>query len=217
MAAAAAISASMAGDVFDGARALGRAHQHVQARQHGVGDLHLGFDVRAAEALAHDALDALAHLGVVAVARHVHEAGVEAFEAVAAREQAHAAPLVEIDDAAHDGDEFADGRLEQFVAREGLDDVDHGLGVVALRRQAEVLDDRVELAAQQRNLRRRLVIGARSPQAEEAMLAGHLAGSVEGLHADVVEVASAMHGGRRVGLGEHQQFGRARLAAQMAR
>ena len=109
----------------------------------------------------------------------------------------------------------ADGRLEQLVARKGLDDVDHGLGVVALRRQAEVRDHRVELAPQQRDFRGRLVIGARGPQAEEAMLAGDLAGGVEGLHADVVEITAAMHGRRRVRLGEHQQFGRARLAAQV--
>ena len=47
------------------------------------------------------------------------------------------------------------------------------------------------------------------------MLAGDLAGGVEGLHADVVEITAAMHGRRRVRLGEHQQLGRARLAAQM--
>ena len=47
------------------------------------------------------------------------------------------------------------------------------------------------------------------------MLAGDLAARVEGLDADVVEVAAAMHGGRRVRLGEHQQLGRARLAAQV--
>ena len=85
-------------------RALRRAHQHVQAREHRIGDLHLRFDVRAAEALAHDALDALAHFGVVAVARHVDEAGIEALVAVAAREQAHAAALVQVDDAAHDAE-----------------------------------------------------------------------------------------------------------------
>ena len=142
---------------------------------------------------AHDAFDALAHLGVVAVARHVHQAGIETLVAVASHEQAHAAAFVEIDDAAHDGDELGRRRLEQFVAREGLDDVDHGLGVVALRRQAEMLDHRVELAAQQRNLRGRRVIGARGPQAEKAMFAGDIAGGIEGLDADVVEITGAMH------------------------
>ncbi len=55
---------------------------------------------------AHDALDAFAHFGVVSVARHVDEAGIEALEAVAAHEQPHAAALVEIDDAAHAGDQL---------------------------------------------------------------------------------------------------------------
>ena len=45
-------------------------------------------------------------------------------------------------------------RLEQLVARKGLDDVDDGLGVVALRGQPEVLDDALELAPQQRDFAR---------------------------------------------------------------
>ena len=143
------------GDVVHRARALRRAHQQVQAREVRIRDLHLRFHVRAAEALAHDAFDALAHLGVVAIARHVDQAGIEAPVGVAAREQAHASAFVEIDDAAHAGDQLRGRHLEQFVAREVLDDVHHGLGVVALRRQVEVLDHRVELAPQQRNFRGR--------------------------------------------------------------
>jgi len=130
-------------------------HQQVQARQRGIGDLHLGLDMRRAEARANDAFDALAHLGVVAIARHVHEARIETLVAVAAHEQADAAALVQVDDAAHDGDEFGRWCLEQLVARESLDDVDHCLGVMALRRQTEVFDHRIELAPQQRNVRRR--------------------------------------------------------------
>ena len=205
-----------AGDVVHRRRTGLRVHQQVQARQRGIGDLHLRLDMRRAEARANDAFDALAHLGVVAVARHVHQAGIETFVAVAAHEQPDAAAFVQIDDAAHDGDELGRRRLEQLVAREGLDDVDHRLGVVALRRQAEMFDHRVELAPQQRNVRRRRVIGARGPQAEEAMFTGDIAGGIEGLDADVIDVAGAMHRRGGVRLGEHQQVGRARLAPQVS-
>ena len=41
------------------------------------------------------------------------------------------------------------------------------------------------------------------------------AGGIEGLDADVVQVAGAVHGRRRIGLGEHQQVGFARLAAHL--
>ncbi len=165
----------------------------------------------------HDAFDAFAYLGVVAVARHVDQAGIETLVGIAAREQAHAPALVEIDDAAHAGDQFRGRHLEQFVAREVLDDVHHGLGVVALRRQVEVLDHRIELAPQQRDLGRRRVIRARGPQAEKTMLAVDAAGGIEGLDAHVVEITRAVHGRRRIGLGEHQQVGLARLVAQMTR
>ena len=53
----------------------------------GVGYLHLGFELRAAEAIEHDLLDALAHFGVVAVARHVDEQRVEALKWIAPRKQ----------------------------------------------------------------------------------------------------------------------------------
>ena len=204
VAAAAAMACSMAPMSSHGRRALRRAHQQVQSCQHGIRDLHLAFHVRAVETFAHDAFDALAHLGVVAVARHEHQAGVEALVAVTPHEQTHAAALVEVDDAADDRDELGGRCLEQFVARKGLDHVDHGLGVVALRGQAEVRDDRIELAPEQRDLGRRLVIGARSPQSEKAMLAGDVALRVEGLDAHVVEIAAAMHRRGCVRLGEHQ-------------
>ena len=204
-------------DIFHGRRALRRAHQQVQPGEHGIRDLHLAFHVGAREAIAHDSLDTFAHFGVVAVARHEHEAGVETLIAVTPDEQAHSATFVQIDDAAHDGDEFGGRSLKKLVARKRLDDIDHGLRVVALRGQAEVRDHRIELAAEQGNFRGRLVVGARSPQAEESVFTRDLAFGVEGLDAHVVQVAAAMHGGGRVGLGQHQQFRRARLSPQMTR
>ena len=113
-----------------------RAHQHVQPREHGLRQRHLRFDRRAAEGLERELLDALARLRVVAVARHVDEAGIEAAERVAAHEQAHLRALVEVHDAAHDADEVRHGRLEQLVARERLERVHERLVVVARGLQA---------------------------------------------------------------------------------
>jgi len=48
------------------------------------------------------------------------------------------------------------------------------------------------------------------------MFTGDIAGGIEGLDADVIDVTGAMHGGGGVRLGEHQQVGRARLAPQMS-
>ncbi len=191
-------------------------HQQMKSRQRGIGDLHLGLDVSRAESRANDAFDALAHFGVVAVARHVHQAGIETFVAVAAHEQPDAAAFVQIDDATHDGDELGSRSLEQLVAREGFDDIDHRLGVMALRWQPEMFDHRIELAPQERNVRRRRVVGARRPQAEEAMFTGDIAGGIEGLDADVIDVTGTMNGRGGVRLGEHQQVGCTRLAPQVS-
>ena len=129
-----------------------RAHEHVQPREHGLRQRHLRLDRRAAEGLERELLDALARLRVVAVARHVDEAGVEAPERVAAHEQAHLGALVEVHDAADHADEVRHRRLEQLVAREGLERVHERLVVVARGLQAEVVDDALHLVAQHRDL-----------------------------------------------------------------
>ena len=192
------------------------AHQHVHACVVGSGDQRLALDLGAAEAIAHDLLDALAHLGVVAVARHVDQAGVEAVVRVAAHQQPHGAPLVQVDDAAHDADQLRHARLEEFVARIGLQRVEGGLAVVAGRIQAEMFDDVVDLAAQDRNVARAAVVGGGGPQSEEAVFAADAAAPVEGLHAHVVQVFAAVHGRRGVRLGDDQQLRLARLVAHVA-
>ncbi len=50
------------------------AHYHVHARVARAGDLRLALDAGAGEALERNLLDALAHFGVVTIARHVHQA-----------------------------------------------------------------------------------------------------------------------------------------------
>ena len=124
--------------------------------------------------------------------------------------------LVEVDDAAHDPDQVRHRRLEQLVAREGLERVHQRLVVVARRLEPEMSDDALDLVPQHRNLARALAVGRRSPQADEAALAGHPAARVEGLDADVVEVGRAVDGRDRVRLGDDQRLRRTREGANLA-
>jgi hypothetical protein len=197
------------------ARGVG-AHQQVQARERRLGDLHLRLERLAAELLEQDRLDALAGLGVVAVARHVQQAGEEALVRIAAQQQAHAAPLVQVDDPAERLHEFRHRRLEQFVARVRLEHVHQGLAVVAHRRNAEMVDHALHLVPQQRDRARARAVGGRREQADEPLLARDLAARVAGLHADVVEVRGAVHGRDGVGLGDHECGNLAGLAAHLA-
>ena len=110
--------------------------------------------MRAAEALEHDLLDALADLGVVAVARDVDEERIKTLEGIAAHEQPHRAAFVQVDDAAGDADQILHRRLEELIARIRFEHVHYGLGVVTLRIKAEVTDNALDLLAQHRNLAR---------------------------------------------------------------
>ena len=107
--------------------------------------------------------------------------------------------------------------LEELVARIVLQHRQQVLVHVAVLAEARALDHARDLAAQQRHLARIGVVRRRGVEAHEAALAHDLARGVEALHADVVEVAGAVHGGARVGLGEHQQARLARERAQLRR
>jgi hypothetical protein len=148
----------------------------------------------------------VAHVRGVAVARHVHHARAEAAKGIVAHQQAHRTPFVQVDDGTHDADQLRHARLEQLVARIGLEHVDDGLGVMALRRETEMRHHLLDLAPQQRHLARRTVIRRGRPQTEKAMLAGHAAGAVEFLHADVVEVGAAVHRRQRGSLRQDQRM-----------
>ncbi len=88
------------------------AHDDMHARMNGAGDLHLRFDARAPESIEDDLLDPLPYLGAVTISRHVDEAGIEPMEWIAASQQAHGAPLIQIDDPTHDTDEVVHVCLE---------------------------------------------------------------------------------------------------------
>src|SRR6185437_2160541 len=157
------------GNIDLASRGLG-AHHHVYARMARAGDLHLTLDRLAGESLEHDLLDALAHLGVVAVARHIHQAGVEALVGIASRQQTDRAALVEIHDAAGDADQIIDARLKELITRIGLEHVEHGLAVVTVRIETKVLDHAIDFPPQHGDVTRAAVIGGRSPEAQEPVL-----------------------------------------------
>src|SRR5262249_5626196 len=141
---------------------------------------------------------------------------VEPVERVAPRKQADRAPLVEIDDSANDSDEVFNVRLEQLIARVGLEHVEYGLAVVSGRVESEILDDSRDFPAQHGNVTGTAVVGARRPQPEKAVLADDAALRVESLETDVVEILAPVHGCGRVGFGDDEHFAIARTRAHLA-
>jgi len=180
------------------------AHGEVDAGQDDVAELDVELGAGAGVGGHQDALEADAQLGRIGFARRIDQARNEAVEGVAADEEAQPLPLAQRQDAQRRLVEFVVGDLEQVVARVGLEDVVQGLGQVPARRQAGAAGDGLHLAAQQWRLRHARAVGGGSEQADETVLANHLAGGVVALDADVIGVAGAVHGGARVGLGDDQ-------------
>ena len=179
------------GDVVLRDRARLRVDDDVEARQHRLGDARRVVDARPAERLLEDLLDPLPVLGVEALARQVDEAGEEAAERVPADEQPHAPALAEVEDAERGLEELVLRDLEQLVARIGLEDLDERLVVVAAAQEPRPLDHALRLAPEHGDLPRARAVGGVRVEPEEAPLAGDLAGRVEALDADVVEVRRA--------------------------
>ena len=90
-------------------------------------------------------------------------------------EQPHPLALAKPEDADRDLEQVVGVDLHQQVARQGLEDVDQALGVMAVGGEAGVVHDVVELVAQQRDLPRAGLVGGGGVQAEEPALADHLA------------------------------------------
>ena len=166
----------------------------------------------AADPLLHDLLHALAQERVVAVARHVDQARDVASERIAVHEQGDVRPLLQAQHAHRRRQQVVLRHAEQLVARQRLEDVQQRLAVMAGGRQARPDDDVAHLAAQQRDVARRAVVGDRGEQPDEQPLADHLAVLVEPLHPDRVELHRAVHGRAPVRLVHHQEL---RLAQEV--
>ena len=109
------------------------------------------------------------------------------------------------------------GDLEQLVARVRLEDLDHRLVVVAAGQEAGAVEHGLHLPPQQRDLPRARAVDGVGEEAEEAALRLHLAGFVEPLDADVVEIGRPVHGRPRVRLGQVEQGLLARELAHLRR
>ena len=160
----------------------------------------------------------VAERGVEALARREHQAGGEAADGVAAGEQRHAPPLLQLQDAQHVVVERVLVDLEQLVARIGFEDGEQRLAVVAVHVEARAPQDGVDAAAQQRHVVHRGVIGGRREQADQAALAGDAAVGVVGLDDHAVHRPAAMDQRGAVGLDDQDVAGAAgearhRLAA----
>ena len=164
-----------------------------------------------------DLCDLHARIGVEALARHEDQARIEAAEQVAADEDAGLAPVAQAQDPQRRLEQVFLVDLEELVARVILQHREQVLVHVAVLPEARALDHRGDLAAKQRHLARLRVIRGRRVQAHETALARDPARGIEALHADVVEVSRAMHGGARVGLREHEQLRIARQGAKLRR
>ncbi len=159
----------------------------------------------AVQLLLEDRRDPLADRCVVAVTRQIDQARPEPAIGVAAEEQLELATLAGLHHRRGDRGELLDGRLEDLVARIGLQDVHHRLACVAHRVIARQLEHATRLVTGKRDVIDRLGVGRRGEQAEEPTLADHLALLVELLDPDVVQVHRAVHGRLGVRLGEHEQ------------
>ena len=144
---------------------------------------------------------------VIALARDIDEHRHEAVEAVAPRQHAHARPLVELQDRERNLIKRLVVDLEQLVARIGLQHVDQRLAGMALRVEAGAADDVIDLAPQIGNGAGRAGVGGRGEQTAKSVLADQLAGGVEALDADIVELHAAVHTRAHRRLGDDQHPG----------
>ena len=158
-------------------------------------------DEGAAEIIADPHADA----AVVAFARNEYQHRHETVEAVAPRQHAHARPFVELQDGEREAIERVFVDLEQFVARIMLQHVGQRLAGMTVGIEAGALLDARDLAAEIRNAVRGARIGGGGEQPDDALFADQIAGFVETLDADIVEIHAPMHARMNVGLGDDQK------------
>ena len=151
-------------------------------------------------------LQAQAQLGRHAVARHRHHDGHVAVGGVPAHGERDALRLLGARRRDDLGAQRLDGGLEQLVARERLERGDGCLVVVRALDQALGLDDRVQLAAQERRARGLLEVDERGEQADHAQQAGERAVGPQDAHRHVVHASAPVHARDAVRLADHEQI-----------
>ena len=191
------------------------ADDEVQPGQHRLGVPGGEVDAGAVELFLEDVDDPQPDTGGVAVARQVDERRVVAAVLVLAQVQPQPAALLEVEHAGDDGAQLVGRGLEQLVARVRLQDLEQVAAVVAVGREPGAPQHFLDLAAHDRDAPDALRVRGAREEAEEAALADDVALGVELLHADVVEVRGAVHGGAAVGLGQYEDLVLAGLGARV--
>src|SRR5207244_763232 len=139
-------------------------------------------------------------------ARHIDEAGDKALERVAPDEQRDALAFLQVEDADRDLEQFLFADLEQFVAREGVENVQQRLAVMAVWRQTGAPYRVLDLEPQQRDRPRAAAVGERGEQPGKQPDANDLAIPAKAADADRVHQRVTMNRGAPVGLGDQQQL-----------
>ncbi len=187
-------------------RAAGRADEEMDARQHRLVEMGVERRQAAGEGALQDLSKAAPQRRVVALARGVDETGDKAFERIAPHEQRDPLPLLKVENADRDVEQLVGVALEQLVARQGVEDVEQGLAVVARRRQPGALEDLADLLPQQRDRPRVAAVGSRGEQPEKEPDADDLAAAAKTAHPDRVHMRPAVHRRAPVRLGDDEQF-----------
>src|SRR4030095_4067497 len=162
--------------------------------------MHVEFRAGAVERPHQNRFPLLPQLGSVIFARREDEGRHEAPEGIAPHEEPEALPFSQMENAHHDRVQVVVARLQELVARIGLDDIDERLSGVTSGGETRARDYLGRLAPEQRNVGRLRAVCSRGVETEEAMLAAHLPFCIEALDADVVEITGSMYGRARIGL-----------------
>ena len=170
----------------------------MNAGQHRLRQVHGELRGGALQVSLEDLGHARARVGVVVLARQENQARVEAPVDVAPDEDAHLAAIAEAQYAERRLQQRVLVDLEELVPRVLLQHGEEVLVHVAVRPEAGALHHARDALAQQRHLARVGVVSRGRIEPDETALADHLAGGVEALHADVVEVAGPMDGRARI-------------------
>ena len=179
--------------------------QHeMAAHQDGLGKVGGELRLLGVEGSAQDALDFLALLGGVAVARDVHHAVDELAVDVAPHEQAGLAPLLDAVDRGHGVVQVLHAGLEQLVAREQLQHPHQLAALVVGGVEVRLLQHLLHLAPQNGNQLGAHGVHRRGVQADQAVLADDGAGVVEDLDLDVVGIGEPVHPRALARLGKAQ-------------
>src|SRR5689334_8198077 len=129
-----------------------------------------------------------ADLTVISLARHKHEHRHKAVKAIVPCQDTHAWPLIKLQNGYRKSIERVFVDLEQFVAWIMLQHIRQCFAGMAAGAQAGALLYRGDLAAEIRNAMSRTRIGRGGEQPDDAMLADEIAGRIESLHPDIIEI-----------------------------